>query len=319
MIPRVSRLVRHLLERSIERSPRFRGMIAGLLGHHLTSLDLDFLRALPDGVTVDLDRQLELERGEPGMPSVLWSVLWEASAARALGERCPKRVLFHLRGRQFVMELDLAESPECGYLLRNPTVKLTQLLLRGGETMLDIGANAGFHALTAGLFFQRVIAFEPTPATAERLERNIGLSGFAHVQSRRVALSNRIGQTTFHVESGHCGSNRIGEGGGPASITVPLQTLDALASTGAPLGRIDFIKIDVEGHECEVLEGAQSTIERDRPRLFVEFNTAAQFDRFQSLLPSGYVPLEPRIDGTSSPITSGAAAVAARDVLFEMP
>lgn len=305
------------------RTPRFRGMVAGMLGHHLSAVDLDFLRSIPDGLTVDLDRQMEQESSDPGLPSVLWSMLWEASAARALGDRCPKRVHFALRGQRFTMELDLAESPECGYLLRNPTVKLTKLLTGfagKGRTMLDIGANAGFHALTAGLFFRRVIAFEPTPATAARLERNIMLSALRHIDVKRCALSNRAGEATFSVDPGHCGTNRLGAAPGAApsgreagSITVPLRTLDSMAND---IGRVDFIKMDVEGHECEVLEGAVKTIEQDRPQLFVEFNEPGQFDRFRSMLPRGYVASAPAIDGPGTIVTSGSAAVEARDVLF---
>lgn len=298
------------------RTPRFRGMVAGMLGHHLSGIDLDFLRALPDGLIVDLDRQLEAELRDPGLPSVFWSLLWEASAAKALGDRCLKRVHFSLRGQRFTMELDLAESPECGYILRNPTVKLTRLLAGfagRGRTMLDVGANAGFHALTAGLFFRRVVAFEPTPATATRLERNIMLSALRHIDVKRFALSNRIGEASFAVDPGHCGANRIGDRPAAQSITVPLRTLDSIA---ADVGRIDFIKIDVEGHECEVLEGAKETIAQDRPHLFVEFNEPEHFNRFKAMLPRGYVASAPAIDGPGTIVTSGAAAVEVRDVLF---
>jgi FkbM family methyltransferase len=323
------RVFRNLLHRGIDRalrSQRFRGVVAGLLGHHLSEVDLDFLKAIPDGIVINLDRQLELERRDTGLPSVFWAILWEASATRALGDSAKKIVHFTLRGQRFSMELDLAESPECGYLLRNPTVKLTRLLagFEGrGRTMLDIGANVGFHALTAGLFFRRVVAFEPTPATAARLERNVMRSALRHIDIQRCALSNRSGETAFTIDRGHCGANRIhgGEAAGKETIRVPLRTLDELAlaapgGAGTGLGRIDFMKIDVEGHECEVLEGARQTVAHDRPHIFVEFNAPAQFDRFRALLPAEYRAMRPNIDGTSSPITNGREAVAARDVLF---
>lgn len=317
-------LLRPLFDRAM-RSPRFRGMVAGMLGHHLSEIDVDFLRALPDGLTVDLDRQLELERRDPGLPSALWSILWEASAARRFGDASDrsmrKLVHFTLRGQRFTMELDLAESPECGYLLRNPTVRLTRLLsaFEGrGRTMLDIGANVGFHALTAGLFFRRVVAFEPTPSTATRLERNVMASALRHIDVKRCALSNRTGEAAFALDVGHCGANRIaGEPRLGETIQVPLRRLDDLAKeTPGALGKLDFVKIDVEGHECEVLEGGRETIAHDRPQLFVEFNTPAQFDRFRTLLPQGYRAVRPNIDGSSSDIRTGDDAVAARDVLF---
>jgi FkbM family methyltransferase len=299
-------------------------MVAGMLGQCLSTIDRDFLLAIPDGITIDLDRQLDLEGTEPGLPSVFWSILWEASAADTLGRSVRKRVHFTLRGQRFTMDLDLSESPECGYLVRNPTVRLTKLLADfggKGRTMLDVGANVGFHALTAGLFFRRVVAFEPTPATADRLERNVMASALRHIDVRRCALSNRSGQAQFSVSRGHCGANRVAAGShaeaSAEAISVPLRTIDELArESPGGLGKLDFIKIDVEGHECEVLEGGRETISHDRPKLFVEFNTPEQFDRFRSLLPPGYRPIRPEIDGSMSSIENGRAAVRARDVLF---
>jgi FkbM family methyltransferase len=288
--------------------------LAGALGRQLSAIDIDFLRALPGGSVVDLDRQMDLDRTEPGLPSVLWSVLWEASAAGRLGDGLRKRTVFALRGKRFEMELDLAESPECGYWLRDPTVQLTRILVGGGQTMLDIGANAGFHALTAALFYRRVHAFEPTPATADRLERNVAFSRLPNVEVERIGLSDRDGTARFAVRPGHCGGNRITEGE-PGAVEVPIRRLDGMLGE-RPFGMVDLIKIDVEGHECEVLAGAVELVARDRPRLFVEFNDAERFERFLALLPSGYHALRPLADGGHRPITSAAAAVAARDVLF---
>lgn len=314
-------LLRTVLRRALERSTRLRGAVAGALGRHLTPLDLDFLRSLQSGVTLDLDRQLAYRSSgtprERALDSVLWSMLWEASAARLHGAPCPARVEFRLRGRRFVMELDLAECPECGYLVRNPTVELTAQLLVGGDTMLDVGANAGFHALTAACFFRRVLAFEPTPETAARLERNVTLSGAANVRVERVALSNRAGESSLVVNPSHCGANRIGDGDG---ARVPLRRLDdVLAECGDAATRIDFVKIDVEGHECEVAEGAQATFARHTPTLFVEFNSADQFARFRHLLPDPYRAFRVDVDGTRTAIADGAQAVAARDVTFLVP
>ncbi|MDZ4831832.1 MAG: FkbM family methyltransferase [Phycisphaerae bacterium] len=311
----MQRLVRSVLRRAVDRSPRVRAMLAGMLGHQLRSIDLDFLAALPAGLVVDLDHQFELERREPGMPSILWSILWEASAARRYGKPYPTRVEYRLRGKRFTMELDLAESPECGYLLRNPTIRLTAQLLTGGATMLDIGANAGFHALTAALFFRRVVAFEPTPATAARLERNVALSQFAHVDVQRVALSDRDGEATFQVNPIHCGANRLAdsERAPTSAVRVELRRLDALMPT---LGTVDMIKIDVEGHECEVLAGGLALIARDRPTLVVEFNTPPQFERFRAMLPPGYRALKVDLDGGTTALADASAAVTARDVTF---
>lgn len=306
-----------LLDRAA-RSPRMRGLLAGTVGAHLTELDRDFLKAIPDGTVVDLDRQLAMADRDPTLPSLLWSVLWEASARGAVAPGLRKRVDYRLAGKTFKMELDLGESPECGYLLRNPTPMLTGLLTAGGDLCLDIGANAGFHALTAGLFFKKVVAIEPTPDTAERLRTNIVLSGFWHVRVEPIALGDTDGEATLAVTPGHCGTNRIAsEGGG---VRVPVRTLDALAfdpEGGLAGHRVDFIKIDVEGHERAVLAGGCETIARDRPDLLVEFNSAAAFEGFAAMLPKGYRAMAPiGTKGQVRPIERGGDAVEVRDVLF---
>jgi FkbM family methyltransferase len=333
----VTRVLRSLVELALDRSPRLHGMLAGALGRRLAPLDLDVLRALPDGLVVDLDRQLALAVADDALPSTLWSILWEASRTRLIEGPCLKRVHFALGGRRFTMHLDLAESPECGYLVRNPTAKLTALLctrrLSGrARTMLDIGANAGFHALTAGLLFERTIAFEPTPATAARLERNVAESRGSKVEVRRVALGEHRGTAAFLVEDGHCGANRIAQPsrGAPgrstrgATIDVPVERLDDLPELAAGSKPIDFVKIDVEGHECAVLAGGRAVVARDRPELFVEFNEPEHFDRFRALLPPGYEARSPRLvvgpDGAPKvdhdPVRSGSDAVLVRDVWF---
>ena len=306
-----------LLDRAA-RSPRVQAVLAGAVGAHLTELDRDFLKAIPDGTVVDLDRQLAMADEDPALPSLLWSVLWEASARGAIAPGLKKRVEYRLAGKAFKMELDLGESPECGYLLRNPTPMLTGLLRAGGDLCLDVGANAGFHALSAGLFFKKVVAVEPTPATAERLRTNVVLSGFWHVRVEPIALGESDGEATLAVTPGHCGTNRIASGGG--GMRVPMRTLDALAidrEGGLAGHRIDFIKIDVEGHERSVLAGGRETIARDRPDLFVEFNSAAAFEGFAGMLPKGYRAMAPiGTKGQTRAIERAADAVAVRDVLF---
>jgi FkbM family methyltransferase len=249
------------------------------------------------------------------MASVFWSMLWEASAARRHKGPLLKRVEVRLRGKRFIMDIDLAESPECGYLLRNPTIHITAQLLGGGGTMLDVGANVGFHALTAALFYKHVVAFEPTPETAARLEHNVELSNFSNVRVERIALSNRDGDASFAVNPAHCGSNRLSDArdNGATSIRVSLRRLDSMLDS---LGSVDLLKIDVEGHECEVIEGGRALLNRDRPTLIVEFNEAAQFDRFRSLLPQGYRAVRVALDGSTKSINDGALAVAVRDVTF---
>lgn len=308
-------ILRGAIRRAIHRRPRAQWMLHGLLIAETDPEDFRFLaESLADGLGRDLDRELE----SPDTPvSLVWSMLWEGARLGRFGDRCPKRVRFRFAGREFSMELDLAESPECGYLRRNPAPHLTRIIARGGRTMLDIGANAGFHGLCAASTFARVHAFEPVPQTAARLRGNVARSGLgAIVQVHEVALSDRAGRVSMRVEPGHCGANRIEAVGDRSSIEVPMATLDELADREG-MREVDLVKIDVEGHERAVIAGAARLLARDRPRLFVELGSVERLRAFRELLPAGYRVLVPSRDGSALPLRADEDAARFRDLLFD--
>ena len=126
--------------------------------------------------------------------------------------------------------------------------------------MFDIGANVGMHTQVFLALGARVIAVEPAPAAASRLRE---------IKSNKLtvlpcAISGRLGWATLHVGSDTCFSTisedwmkHAGEriGNWKEAIEVRTETLDNLIAT---YGQPDFIKIDVEGYEAEVLDGLSS-------------------------------------------------------------
>ena len=138
-----------------------------------------------------------------------------------------------------------------------------------GRTFLDIGANVGNHALFAAkvLGAERVIACEPNPKAYRILLSNIALNDLGGViQHIRFGLSNGVGLASIE-EPAHgmnLGGARLIEGDGP----IELRRGDDLF----PSEDIGFIKVDVEGHELEVLNGLRDTIGRCRPNMLVEVN-----------------------------------------------
>lgn len=127
----------------------------------------------------------------------------------------------------------------------------------------DVGANWGQYAGALKDLSAGVIACEPIPELARFLRRSYGRA----IRVEQTALSNKTGIAEFVVQSDWSYSSL----GGPSAsngrkrLPVPLKTLDSLA--GEPVG---FIKVDVEGHEEEVLEGAANVLARDRPVLLTE-------------------------------------------------
>jgi FkbM family methyltransferase len=156
---------------------------------------------------------------------------------------------------------------------------------RGG-TFIDIGAAYGNHSLFFAACCQaaRVYAFEPEPALFEHMRQNIAVSGLAQIQAYNLALGARPAQvgltpSATAPERGGMLMNRIDERG----AGVPMQRLDDVLQ-GEGLTEIRCIKIDVEGYNLPVLEGARATIAAFRPAIFCECETRAQFQAVDAFL-----------------------------------
>jgi len=155
-------------------------------------------------------------------------------------------------------------------------VELCRWLVRPGDCVLDIGANIGFYTVwLAGLTGPRgkVIAFEPDLDNAALLERNIALNACGNVRIVPMALSDDAGSATLYRCEFNAGMHRLypsvccaGDG-----ESVGIARGDDLA-----LGRVDFIKIDIEGFEPRAIAGLAGTI-RSNPQLamIAEFSPLA--------------------------------------------
>jgi FkbM family methyltransferase len=173
---------------------------------------------------------------------------------RAL-EWLPKRV--HLPARFLYHRLSGTLEREM-FLLRG--------VIAGERTAIDVGANWGCYTYYLSKFCRRVEAFEPIPSCAESISAFRG----PNIRVHAVALSSVSGWRELHIPShrgvpasGHATFNELV---GPAeAIVVPVRTLDEYQFTD-----VSLLKVDVEGHELEVLQGASRTIDRERPVILVE-------------------------------------------------
>jgi len=168
---------------------------------------------------------------------------------------------------QRLMFLDLYESG-----LRSRV--LPQLLT--GDTFVDVGANVGFWSIPAARSVGsggRVISFEPNPWAVERFKRNVALNshaGLAPIDLVDAALGAEPGKLelfSFDLEAGASRAtlHRSAVRGGPAvHVTVPVTTLDDFVDL-----EVDVLKIDVEGHELAVLDGARHLLSNAPPRLII--------------------------------------------------
>jgi FkbM family methyltransferase len=149
--------------------------------------------------------------------------------------------------------------------------------LRADDVYADVGAHVGIHALAAArqlarLGGGRVLAFEPAPDSVEKLRVAAECNDLAVYPVRR-ALSDRAGYLTLYSDQRYLSADagvRSVHGHGEPVAVVPVTTFDEWAETRR-LGRLDVVKIDVEGHEFSVLNGMRRSLARLRPRaLYIE-------------------------------------------------
>ncbi|MFN2601742.1 MAG: FkbM family methyltransferase [Gemmatimonadaceae bacterium] len=144
-------------------------------------------------------------------------------------------------------------------------------LLRDGDICLDVGANIG--ALSLSMAHRvgargKVVAFEPGRVPFERLKQNVELSGAHNVEPHELGLAEKPGEMFWALEEGeNSGNGSLSPLDG--QMVVKVMRLDACDAI-KKLPRIDFIKIDVEGMELEVITGAMGTIERHHPSMLIE-------------------------------------------------
>ncbi|MCK6452107.1 MAG: FkbM family methyltransferase [Alphaproteobacteria bacterium] len=157
-----------------------------------------------------------------------------------------------------------------GYFKGEAELKLLKHLIDPRRNAVDAGANKGVYTYFLARRARHCFAYEPNPKIHAILAR--ACRG-ANVTVSNAALSDRSGEATLMVPirsgriSNQTASLRADTAGAGAHLEAPVATrrLD-----DEPVGDVGFIKIDVEGFERAVIEGARQTIARSRPVLLVE-------------------------------------------------
>lgn len=147
--------------------------------------------------------------------------------------------------------------------------------LSSDAVILDIGANIGATAVASSLIGAKVIyAFEPNPEAFLYLEKNIAANNAASVEPHNLAVGAKEGKLSFFADQNSSSAGHLVTGdtlGRHSMSEVKVTTIDKF-SKNSNISRIDFIKIDVEGFEIDVLAGAKETISELKPSALVEFN-----------------------------------------------
>jgi FkbM family methyltransferase len=175
-------------------------------------------------------------------------------------------------------------------------------LLPASGLVIEVGSNMGVHTVPLALELARqgrtMMAFEPQPVIFQQLCANLALNGLTNVTAKQNAVGATAGEVSFAVPNYRATGNfggtsmasaevleAVGVGAG-ATQRVACVTLDSVVPESES---VTLMKIDVEGFELAVLEGAAATIERSRPLLYVENDRAAGSKALiQWLLDHGY-------------------------------
>jgi FkbM family methyltransferase len=145
---------------------------------------------------------------------------------------------------------------EYQYQVRNKSLAY----VKNKRVALDIGANVGLWSRDLTKQFENVIAFEPVPMFRECLTRNVVSSNLS-VQT--FALGDYEGWIKMIITEGNTGHTHVDPNS--AGGDTEIKRLDSLE-----LPVVDYIKVDCEGFEYRVLQGAEQTIRRCRPVVVIE-------------------------------------------------
>jgi FkbM family methyltransferase len=144
-------------------------------------------------------------------------------------------------------------------------------ILRGGDVFYDIGSNTGVFALDMAKSISnlKVFAFEPQPSLAKHIESSIEANKFDQVKVLEVLLGNEEGESSLFLTSHSIHASVIPREDHYRELRRPLRTLDGLVAAGE-LAPPDVIKIDVEGSELRVFEGAETILKSHQPTIVFE-------------------------------------------------
>ena len=204
-------------------------------------------------------------------------------AARALFTRDDHTIV--VRG-DIVWDLDLGEGIDFAiYLLgafERSSIRAYSRLIKPGAVVIDVGANIGAHTLPFAHLVGpagHVLAFEPTTYAFNRLQRNLALNPplalrVSACQAMLAAQSGDVPDLDLYARwpLRHAPEARHSTHLGIAASTDGAEVValdDWIARHD--ISRIDFMKIDVDGHECRILRGAVKTLSKFRPSLLIEF------------------------------------------------
>ena len=136
---------------------------------------------------------------------------------------------------------------------------------------VDIGANIGTHTVGVSPYVNRVVAFEPDSDNFNLLIKNISTCGCKNVTPTQLAMSSNFGEVDTQFDYGK-------------TTLVPGTAVKVASLDMIGLPQIDFVKIDVEGMELDVLQGMTATLQGFKPHLLIEMQDETKYSKIYDYL-----------------------------------
>ncbi len=194
----------------------------------------------------------------------------------------PSRVLYYLKAARYarlVGEFSEADEPE---------LTVVKHLVKPGDTVVDVGANVGWYTNYLSRLVGdrgRVISLEPMPETFALLSNSVKAHRLANVELHNVGASEFDGSAVMEIPQYVSGGANyymahIVDSARQVSTMcqreVKLRSLDSML--GETLRKVGFIKCDVEGHELQLIKGAQETIKVSKAAWLIEISRSSDPD-----------------------------------------
>lgn len=180
---------------------------------------------------------------------------------------------------------------EIDYLFTEEILTNLSKIITEDSTVIDIGAQTGNMAVAYSLFADKVIAFEPNPATFEVLEKNSEINPV--IEPYNYAISDEEGPLEFHYSDyGFCNggfATRTETGIGVTGHKVPIDVYGVnlekfLQENNIKINKISLIKIDAEGHDKDILKTLTNIINKHKPVLITEIYNGLKSNEINDLL-----------------------------------
>jgi FkbM family methyltransferase len=175
---------------------------------------------------------------------------------------------------------------------------LVKKIVKKGDVVLDIGANIGYYSVLLSKIVGekgKILCFEPTSCYQKTLNLNLSANKISNVEVYRFGLSDEKKKLTIYI--GECSATMHPAGNNSTGVTeeIELLTLDEFIMD-SNLKRIDFIKIDVDGHEPLFFNGAWRTLDQYDPIILLEISHLhykkagfTAWDFYESITKRGYL------------------------------